>query len=697
MARWLLPVLLVVGQLLFWPVLPLLRGDPVAAVPAAGVAAACLLIGAGLGWRRERPAPALAAVLAGNGLAALAAPAAPQWMDSHDALLVIWLSLLVGLFNVAVRAPARTTVHAYVAVMLLECVVAAAQHGIGGDHLVTVVLAVAVHGLVAALGRRRGRWNAERAAAARRLVAAHEAGRDATAAERRRLARELHDVTAHHLTSIVVNSSAADMLGDQRPDLRAEALEFAARTGRETLDALRRLVAIMPAAAPPGDEPTLADLAEGFRALGQRITLDLPDGGPPPEAAAVAYGIVREALTNTLRYAPGADVRVRWTSTDVGSFTGGAFSTGHAPSVGRALSGERALSTGHAAELVIEDDGGAAPVVGLGGGRGLAGMRERAESVGGTCEAGPRPGGGWRVRLVLPGAGETVRAAYPWLRSQAVIDAALILVLLVFQFTGIAVALEEGLSPATAALVLIAQIAQAVPLMWRRRAAWWVLAAAILTGGLGPLLVLTGVVPAGLGYLFALSVAVPLAAVYAVAAWGVQPSLTWLAALAVSVPSAIVVSLLIALDVADDPEAAGDGPEALAAMMILLSVVLAIALMVPAGICWAAGYTARRRRDRLREREEGGVAAALAQAAFQARLERLRIASGLHEAVLRHAAAVPAAAERGDLDGVLDAARQALTAMRSLLDGLGSRPEPPGRPPAAPVFAREEVPSSPSV
>ena len=682
MARWLLPVVLVVGQLLYWPGMLLLRGDPVPPLPAAGVAAACLLIGAGLGRRRERPAPAFAVVLAGTVLATLAAPTGRQWFETGDALVVIGAALPVALFSVAVRAPARTTLCAFGAAVLWEGVLAAVQVGLGPDYPLTVVLAAVVHGVVAALGRRRGRWNAERAAAARRLVAAHQAERDATGTERRRLARELHDVTAHHLTSIVVNSSAAQMLGEQRPDLRAEALDFAARTGREALADLRRLVAIMPAAAPSADEPDLTDLAEGFRALGQRITLDLPDGGPPPEVAAVAYGIAREALTNTLRYAPGADVLVTWSDTRAG------------------------------AQLVIEDDGGTTPVTGLGGGRGLAGMRERAAAAGGTCEAGPRPGGGWRVRLVLPEAGGTVRASYRWLRSQVLIDAALIAMLLLAQAGGVLLAVEEGLTPAATALVVLALVAQTVPLMWHRRAPWRVLAATVLIGGLGVLLVPAGVVPAGLGHVFVPSCLPGFAAAYAVAVRGVRPGLTWLAAPAVAVPWALALSLLLSLDVAGDPAAGGQAPLTTAVVTVLLTVIMAIALLVPATICWGLGFTRRRRRDRLWRQEEGGVAVALEQAAFQARLERLRVAAGLHEAVLRYAADVPGAAERGDLGGVLGASRQALGAMRSLLDGLGGGPAEPSAPspaPAAVPFGSpasaagraaaatpEEVPSSPS-
>jgi hypothetical protein len=124
-------------------------------------------------------------------------------------------------------------------------------------------------------------------------------------------------------------------------------------------------------------------------------------------------------------------------------------------------------------------------------------------------------------------------------------------------------------------------------------------------------------------------------------------------------------------------------------LMLLFAIGLSVLMIGP----WAVGHAARRRRDRRWAREEGGVTQELEQAAFRALLERRRIAAGLQEAVLRHAADVPGAAERGDLTGVLGAAREALTAMRSLLDGLGTR-APAGPETTRPETARPEVSSS---
>ncbi|MEU4619690.1 histidine kinase [Actinoplanes sp. NPDC023801] len=640
MARWTLPGLLVAGQLFYWPGWLLLDGEPVAIGRAIGVTVLCLCIGAALGLRRERPVPVLAAVFAGYCLALLIAPAEPQYGDPYDALLIIGIAEVIALFSVAVHTTLRVTLWTFAAAAVLDGAVtaaeavASAERTSGAEVAAYLVLSLAGNGLVVALGRRRARWNSERAEAARRLDTARKAGLEAADTERRRLARELHDVTAHHLTSIVVNSSAAEMLGEQRPELRAEALDFAARTGRETLAALRQLVAIMPFAGLQDDTPSLADLAGGFRELGQRITLELPGGDPSPDRAEAVYGIVREALTNTLRYAPGSEVLVRYTD----------------------------------AELLVEDRGGTGTTAGLGGGRGIAGMCERAQSIGGTCEAGPVAGGGWRVRAVFPevvGAG----AAYPAPGDRTALDAAAVALALLAPVLGVVIAVEEGMTRSETVLVLLATLVHAAPMLWRRRAAWWVLAAVALTGGLGPLLTLTGQVPSGLFYVFLFGGVVDLAAVHAVASWGARPRLTALAVPGAAVPAAFWLALTFAFVAPDEESDVVVNVLFAGLMMIACTLVLSVVMLGP----WGVGHAARRRRDRRRSLEEGGVAQELEQAAFRALLERRRIAVGLQEAVLRHAAAVPGAAERGDLPGVLGAAREALTAMRSLLDGLGTR------------------------
>jgi signal transduction histidine kinase len=290
-----------------------------------------------------------------------------------DALLVLSGADLIAVFSVAVLCARQTTVLVLVALTLWQAALPALNGGFTEDEPFDLLLTFVLYVGVAAGGRVRRRWVADRVGAAHRLAEAEEVRREAAVAERRRLARELHDVTAHHLTSIVVNASAAEFLGDQRPELRAEALDFAARTGRDTLTDLRRLVDVLPAGPvlPAEPAPSPDELADDFRQLGQLVMVETT-GDPPPEVAAALHAIAREALTNTLRYAPGGTVRLSQTYGPDG------------------------------AELVVEDDGaGSAPATGLGGGRGVSGMRERAEALGGSLQAGPG-GRGWLVRAVLP-------------------------------------------------------------------------------------------------------------------------------------------------------------------------------------------------------------------------------------------------------------------------------------------------------
>jgi len=395
------------------------------------------------------------------------------------------------------------------------------------------------------------------------------------------------------------------------------------------------------------------------------VTLETA-GDPPPEVAEAMHGIAREALTNTLRYAAGGTVRLH-------------FSYGP-----------------DGAELLIDDDGaGGAPgqATGLGGGRGLTGMRDRAQALGGTLEAGPRDESGWRVRAVLPAASVPGRAGHRlgrWLRSQVVLDAGLVLLTLVLPLAGVTVLFEEDdLAPGPATLVLLAVIAHSVPLLWRRQRPWTVLAAVVLTTWLGPLLMVTRVAPDG-GWLFVFSVGADLAAVYTVAA-GVRPGRSWLAPLAALASTALTLGLMVALEPPTDVEAEPDGPLLFVVLVAAVTVLAGLVLAVPLGGSWLAGYAARRRRQGRLDREEGAVAAAAQQAEFRAQAERARVAAGLRHAVLAHAARVPQAAEEQDLTAVLGAAREALSAMRALLDGLSDRPAP------APAPAAQEVPSSPSV
>jgi signal transduction histidine kinase len=202
--------------------------------------------------------------------------------------------------------------------------------------------------------------------------------RRAAADEQARIARELHDVIAHSVSVMVVQATAASDVFETQPEKAREALRSIEDTGRSTLTELRRLLGVVERAA--GDtyspQPGLGavdDLVARVRSAGLPVALRV-DGELDDLPAGIdlsAYRIVQEALTNTLKHghASRAEVDLRRTPTGL--------------------------------ELEIVDDG-VGTGNGQGAGRGLIGMRERANLVGGEVEAGPRPGGGFRVRARLP-------------------------------------------------------------------------------------------------------------------------------------------------------------------------------------------------------------------------------------------------------------------------------------------------------
>lgn len=215
-----------------------------------------------------------------------------------------------------------------------------------------------------------------------RTEQAEQAQRAAIAAERVRIARELHDMIAHNVSVVVVQSVAAQGVLEDQPARAREPLAHIERSGRQALTELRRLLDVMRDQDEPdelrGPQPGLAQLGalvDSVRSTGLPVTLQV-DGEPPPDSAAVGpsvYRIVQESLTNVLKHAGDARVSVR-------------------------------VSCGAAAvDVVVQDDGpgrgatGAAPP-----GYGLAGMRERAALFGGTFTAGNRVGGGFEVRARLP-------------------------------------------------------------------------------------------------------------------------------------------------------------------------------------------------------------------------------------------------------------------------------------------------------
>lgn len=192
------------------------------------------------------------------------------------------------------------------------------------------------------------------------------------------LARDLHDVVAHHITGVVLATQAARLTARKRPADLDDTLASVEAAGTDALAAMRRLVGLLRDTA---DTPRAADtesiraLVERFGARGPAVRLTLPEDGEeawPAEIAGTVYRVVQEALTNVSRHAPRA---------------GGVAVT---------VTGD-----GHGVTVEVTDDGTAARRRRTGG-YGLIGMRERVEALGGTLDAGPAGPAGWSVRATLP-------------------------------------------------------------------------------------------------------------------------------------------------------------------------------------------------------------------------------------------------------------------------------------------------------
>ncbi|WP_370932467.1 sensor histidine kinase [Amycolatopsis sp. cg13] len=202
----------------------------------------------------------------------------------------------------------------------------------------------------------------------------------AAAAERARLARELHDVVSHHVTAMVVQSGAAQVLAES-PARVAEALGSIGESGREALRELRSLLGVLEATGervPGRDSPSLrsvSDLVRRARIGGQPI--EFAEEGERPELSAeaglTAYRVVQEALTNAVKYATGRPTTVR---------------IGNRP---------------EEVDLEVTTEGSTPGIAdGLSGGRGLDGLRDRVREVGGELTAGAGPDGRFRVHARIP-------------------------------------------------------------------------------------------------------------------------------------------------------------------------------------------------------------------------------------------------------------------------------------------------------
>jgi signal transduction histidine kinase len=253
----------------------------------------------------------------------------------------------------------------------------------------TVVLTAVAIAADASGGRHRAR--AALAGAAERAEA--EAARGAVLEERAKIAREMHDVVAHHLSLIAVRAEAAPYrLNRLAGDARTEFGELGG-TAREALAEIRRLLGVLRTgeAAEQAPQPRLGDLSglvDAARDAGLAVEYSRrgPVDGLPAAVGVCGYRIVQESLSNAGRHAPGAAISVTVTV--------------EPPVVQLKVSNgpPAAARNGGAAARTLAADGHRH-------GHGLAGMRERATLLGGTFAAGPTPGGGFEVTAELPAGG----------------------------------------------------------------------------------------------------------------------------------------------------------------------------------------------------------------------------------------------------------------------------------------------------
>ncbi|WP_371598790.1 histidine kinase [Streptomyces sp. NBC_00564] len=635
--NWALPGLLVAVQVvLLWPGAGLVETGTPGPVGVVGIFVAVAVETVALSLRRRAPVRALAWTLGASALGQATA---------YDAYAD--LGLLVALYSVAVRSPVAVTSRAFAAAVGTSWLLAAARLGFHPALATQLALVAATYVVCAGLGLARRQWLAGRLAAARLLAGAEESRQQAGEAERGRLARELHDVSAHHLTSVVVTVDVARRLGDRKPELVAEALEFAERAGRETLAAIHRLVAVMRDAGHADARPMtgrIHELVSGFGRLGRPIVTEIPDDLAGPAAEAV-HGIVREALTNALRHAPGAAVRVV---------------------VGRA-GGTLELTVDNAAARGTADYGG------MGSGRGVTGMRERAAALGGELTAGPGPDGGWRVRAQLPDTtGPRQSDVRPrrrdFLREQRLTDTALAFTATVLPLVFLLADAEDRkphdgtTGPWVIGLVSALLALHTLPLLWRRRAPWSVLAAVLATSWLWPVACMSAPLSGRVSPFLAGGLVAETLAVYALGAYGRGAAYTWPSPLVAAGASAGVLTVTAA---ADGALIGDEGPSILTVALLIVPLGMLLCLMF--ALAWGAGLIVRGRRLRAVARDDLALSNSLWEAHSAAGAERHRLAARLRDAVLHRTSSLVELAHQGRLDEVAAEARATLAAMRELL------------------------------
>jgi signal transduction histidine kinase len=342
-----------------------------AQVPSVPMALLGLAVTLPVAVRRIAPVPVLAVVTV-----------AVSWLTALGrAQLNVDIMLGMASYLVAVRCrrPAALAALGITEVALLSGVLMAVAMAHKPADTAHTILTAAALWFVGDGVRERRRYLAERA-------------RLAVREERVRIARELHDVVAHTLSVVAIQAGIGRKVGAARPEQALLALRSVEVTGRGALDELRRILGLLrdddaaaPSLLPAPGISDLDELAANVRAAGIAVRLDLSGdtSALPPGAALTVYRIVQEALTNVIKHAHGSAATVQ-------------------------------IRAGAAGVQVTVTDNGRYPAFTVAGDvprHGIVGMRERAAAFGGTLEAGPVPGGGFRVRAFLPSSGSGLAQA----------------------------------------------------------------------------------------------------------------------------------------------------------------------------------------------------------------------------------------------------------------------------------------------
>ncbi len=298
---------------------------------------------------------------------ALGYPQGPNYV----ALIVAFMSTVICGYRVAAAA---TGVAGWVMYLWLPA-------ALGDTGLPTVLASLSLAAWLLVLFAAAEAIRARRQRAIRARQVREEEARRRADEERLRIARELHDVLAHSISLINVQSGVALHLLDEQPEQARTALSAINEASADALREVRSVLGVLrgnreqPPLAPTAGLDAVDDLVSRAAAAGVEVSLQVRGDRRPLPASVdlAAFRIVQESLTNVVRHAGATAASVH-------------------------------LAYGDAElEVQIDDDGqGATPRSGAGAGSGIAGMRERAAAVGGVFDAGPRPSGGFRVMARLP-------------------------------------------------------------------------------------------------------------------------------------------------------------------------------------------------------------------------------------------------------------------------------------------------------